>query len=220
MLVHTALSPCSLFGPARLIVLLIISAGAGCLTVRAADDDAPIISSQQDDGYRGIWFTLGQPSEYGDKYSGGLGTYTAKHIPIAVYAPEVERTFFVYGGSRNGERYLLAMASHYDHRTGAVPRPTIVHDKGVNDPHDNPASRSAVAGTLGVRQQPWPPGPASSQRRAIQRKRLRAASTKASSLSAAVWLGDAGFLFLFTQYTRDRDSTLHAAPAAATGPSR
>ena len=29
------------------------------------------------DGYKGIWFTLGQFSEYGDKYSGGLGTYTA-----------------------------------------------------------------------------------------------------------------------------------------------
>ena len=31
-------------------------------------------------GYRGIWYTLGQvESEYGDKYSGGLGTYTVKH---------------------------------------------------------------------------------------------------------------------------------------------
>ena len=36
------------------------------------------------DGYKGIWFTLGQFSEYGDKYSGGLGTYTADHIPIAI----------------------------------------------------------------------------------------------------------------------------------------
>ncbi|HWI59696.1 MAG TPA: hypothetical protein VNZ22_20885, partial [Bacillota bacterium] len=42
--------------------------------------------SRSDDGYRGIWFTLGQPSEYGDKYSGGLGTYTANHIPLAIYA--------------------------------------------------------------------------------------------------------------------------------------
>jgi hypothetical protein len=30
-------------------------------------------------GSRGIWFTLGQFSKYGDKYSGGLGTYTANH---------------------------------------------------------------------------------------------------------------------------------------------
>lgn len=90
------------------------------------------------DGYRGIWFTLGQFSEYGDKYSGGLGTYTANHVPMAVYAPEVNKTFFTYGGTIKGQRYLLIMASYYDHATGQVPRPTLVHDKGgVDDPHDN-----------------------------------------------------------------------------------
>ena len=36
------------------------------------------------DGYRGIWYTIKQGHEYGDKYSGGLGTYTMKHIPMAV----------------------------------------------------------------------------------------------------------------------------------------
>ena len=93
------------------------------------------------DGYRGIWFTLGQRSEHGDKYSGGLGTYTANHIPIAIYSGKVNKTFFVYGGTRAaGERHLLLMASYFDHASGTVPRPTIVHDKnGVNDPHDNPA---------------------------------------------------------------------------------
>ncbi|MBA3312004.1 MAG: hypothetical protein M3552_13565 [Planctomycetota bacterium] len=30
--------------------------------------------------------------------------------PLAIYAPEIEKTFFVSGGSRGGERYLLAMA--------------------------------------------------------------------------------------------------------------
>ena len=43
------------------------------------------------DGYQGIWFTLGQFSEYGDKYSGGLGTYTAKHVPLAVYSEEAKK---------------------------------------------------------------------------------------------------------------------------------
>ena len=104
----------------------------------------------KDTGYRGIWFTLGQFAEYGDKYSGGLGTYTAKHVPLAVYSEEAKKTFFVYGGSKGGERHLLAMASHYDHERRTVPRPTIVHDKGmapswnnttaiVSDPHDNPS---------------------------------------------------------------------------------
>ena len=96
--------------------------------------------SLKDDGYRGIWFTLGQPSEYGDKYSGGLGTYTANHVPMAVYVPQADKTFFVYGGAKGGQRYLLAMASYFDHKRRVVPRPTVVHDKqGVNDPHDNPS---------------------------------------------------------------------------------
>lgn len=94
--------------------------------------------SRPDDGYRGIWFTLGQFSEHGDKYSGGLGTYTANHIPLAVYAPQVNKTFFVYGGTIKDKRHLLIMASYYDHEKHRVPRPTIVHDKqGVDDPHDN-----------------------------------------------------------------------------------
>jgi hypothetical protein len=96
--------------------------------------------SRQDDGYRGIWFTLGQFSEHGDKYSGGLGTYTANHIPLAVHAPEVNKTFFVYGGTLKEKRHLLIMASYYDHEKHQLPRPTIVHDKrGVDDPHDNPS---------------------------------------------------------------------------------
>lgn len=90
------------------------------------------------DGYRGIWFTLGQFSEHGDKYSGGLGTYTANHLPLAAYSAAADKTFFTYGGTRPGERHLLIMVSYFDHRTGEVPRPVIVHDKGgVNDPHDN-----------------------------------------------------------------------------------
>lgn len=92
-------------------------------------------------GYKGIWFTLGQFSEYGDKYSGGLGTYTAKHIPLAVYSPEANKTFFVYGGTTGeNEKYLLCMVGSYDHRTGKVSKPVVVHDKeGVDDPHDNPS---------------------------------------------------------------------------------
>src|SRR5919206_382540 len=71
----------------------------------------PIPSGAKVDGYRGIWFELGQKSEYGDKYSGGLGTYTANHVPIAIYAPKVGKTFFVYGGTTNAdERHLLCMA--------------------------------------------------------------------------------------------------------------
>ncbi len=92
------------------------------------------------DGYRGIWFELNQKFEYGDKYSGGLGTYTTNHLPMAIYAKEVDKTFFVYGGTtQSDEKYLLCMIGYFDHKTGKVPQPTIVCDKmGVDDPHDNP----------------------------------------------------------------------------------
>jgi hypothetical protein len=95
----------------------------------------------QIDGYRGIWFTLGQFTEYGDKYSGGLGTYTAKHIPLAIYSPEVNKTFFVYGGTTGeNERHLLCMIGAFDHADNSVSKPVIVYDKeGVDDPHDNPS---------------------------------------------------------------------------------
>lgn len=107
---------------------------AACGTARAVDGNTRM------NGYRGIWFTIGQDNEYGPKYSGGLGTYTAKHRPIAVYAEQVNKTFFVYGGIVDNGTDLLIMASHYDHTTCLVPRPTVVHHKvGVNDPHDNAA---------------------------------------------------------------------------------
>ena len=92
-------------------------------------------------GYRGIWFELNQKYEYGDKYSGALGTYTAKHIPLDIYSRRANKTFFVYGGTTSeNERHLLCMIGEYDHNTGKVSKPTVVYDKqGVNDPHDNPS---------------------------------------------------------------------------------
>jgi len=98
------------------------------------------MDNQKIDGYRGIWFELNQKYPYGDKYSGGLGTYTADHIPMAVYCKDVNKTFFVYGGTTDStERHLLCMAGSYDHKTGKVAKPTVVCDKmGVIDPHDNP----------------------------------------------------------------------------------
>lgn len=92
-------------------------------------------------GFRPIWFDLGQRSEYGSKYSGGLGTYSVKHRPMAIYDEVSDRTYFVYGGT-TGEKYrhLLCMISCYDHKTGLVQKPVVVYDKGpVKDPHDNPA---------------------------------------------------------------------------------
>ncbi len=96
--------------------------------------------NQVDDGYRGIWY-MNQPSkdEYVYKYSGGLGTYCANHRSFAVYAPEVDKTFFCYGGApAEDSRKLHHMVSYYDHKTGTVPRPTLLLDKLTSDAHDNP----------------------------------------------------------------------------------
>lgn len=103
------------------------------------------------DGYRGIWWfhppmqDRKQSPSYGStryKYSGPL-SFAWPHTvaPMAVYAPEVNKTFFVYGGDTGpGNRYLCAMISYYDHDKHLVPKPTVVRDqRGVDDPHDNPS---------------------------------------------------------------------------------
>ncbi len=116
---------------------------AGAAMVFLLNSSAAQVSrnNQTADGYKGIWFTLNQFSAYGDKYSGGLGTYTADHMPLAIYAPAVNKTFFVYGGTTGeNDRHLLCMIGCYDHKSHRVSRPVVVHDKGgVNDPHDNPS---------------------------------------------------------------------------------
>lgn len=191
------------------------SLAAFCRT-RAQSAMLDATASARDTGYRGIWFTLGQKSEHGDKYSGGLGTYTANHVPMAIYAPEVNKTFFVYGGAKQGQRHLLAMASYYDHRRHAVSRPTIVHDKQrVNDPHDNPSLCLDPKGHLWV----FVSGRARIRPGFIYR------STKPYSTDAFErvgereftypqprWLDDEGFLFLFTKYTKGRELYFSTSP--------
>ncbi|MBN1492369.1 MAG: BNR-4 repeat-containing protein [Phycisphaerae bacterium] len=91
------------------------------------------------DGYHGIWYANQKSDdEYKYKYSGGLGTYCAKHIPLAYYSEKAQKTFFCYGGTVPGKQQLLEMVSFYDHKTGMVPRPTLLMDKGTSDAHDNP----------------------------------------------------------------------------------
>lgn len=160
-------------------------------------------------GYRGIWFTLGQFSEYGDKYSGGLGTYTANHNPLAVYAAAVNKTFFVYGGSPAGERHLLCLIGSYDHATGRVARPVIVHDKKpVDDPHDNPSLNIDAAGHLWV----FVSGRANSRPGFIYRSaapydlsRFELVATKTITYPQPWHVAGKGFLHLFTRYTKGRE---------------
>ena len=118
-----------IFSPAGMSLCANTGAWASRLTINAKDT-----------GYRGIWY-MNQPSgdEYVYKYSGGLGTYCAKHKPFAVYCDKVKKTFFCYGGTTtDSNRKLLHMVSYYDHKTGIVPQPTILLDKKTDDAHDNP----------------------------------------------------------------------------------
>jgi hypothetical protein len=165
-------------------------------------------SAQQakDDGYRGIWY-FNQPSgdEYVYKYSGGFATYPQQHIPIAVYAAQAHKTFFCYGGVTKDGKSLLHMVSYFDHRTGQVPRPTILLDKGTNDAHDNPVMTIDAQGYLWI----------FSNSHGISRPSYIHRSTKPYSIDAferilttnfsygQIWhLGRDGFFFLHTRYSK------------------
>ncbi len=173
------------------------------------------------DGYKGIWFTLGQFSQYGDKYSGGLGTYTADHVPMAIYAPEVKKTFFTYGGTTaKDERHLLIMVSYYDHVKGVVPKPTIVYDKvGVNDPHDNASISLDSKGFLWV----FVSGRNTSRPGLIFKSKLpysidsfEQIKTGEMTYPQPWWIDGKGFLYLFTKYTKGRELYWTTSPDGKT----
>jgi hypothetical protein len=187
-----------------------------------AGEVPPTTLKPKDDGYRGIWFTLGQYTDtpygkgdwkafwdYGDKYSGGLGTYTAKHVPIAVYAPAVQKTFFCYGGGKEGKRYLYNMISYYDHQRDRVPRPTIVHDKGgVDDPHDDSSLAIDQQGYLWV----YVAGRARSRPGFVYRSvqpfdidAFQLISSDEICYPQPWFIADRGILELFTKYTGVRE---------------
>ena len=110
---------------------------------------------EADDGYRGIWY-YNQPTrdEYKFKYSGGFATYPQQHAPIAIYCKEVDKTFFVYGGTTarkaSDKQELLHMISYFDHQTGQVPRPRILLNKHTMDAHDNPTLQVDDRGYLWI----------------------------------------------------------------------
>ena len=125
----------------RACMAWVVAVGAaGFCAVGDVRAGAVVTLNARADGYRGIWY-MNQPSndEYVYKYSGGLGTYCAKHKPFAVYCAKAAKTFFCYGGtSAESNRKLLHMVSYYDHKTRTVPRPTVLLDKKTDDAHDNP----------------------------------------------------------------------------------
>lgn len=163
-------------------------------------------------GYQGIWFPLGQISEFGDKYSGGLGTYTAKHRPTAIFAKDAGdkgKTFFTYGGAKGGKRYLLNMIGYYDHATKTLGPPVVVHDKGgVNDPHDNSSLSIDGDGHIWV----FVSGRGRTRPGFIYRSLAPYSIDGFEQIREAefaypqpVWIDGVGFLHCFTKYTMGRE---------------
>lgn len=176
------------------------------LTLALGASGTLFAQNQRTDGYKGIWYTIEQSSEYGYKYSGGLGTYTADHIPVAVYSPEADKTFFLYGGTTQAdERHLLVMISYYDHKKKVVPRPVVVCDKnGVDDPHDNGSLAIDEEGYIWV----FVSGRNVTRLGAIYKSAEPYSIDRFEKIHETVmtypqpWrIGDKGFLHLFTKYT-------------------
>ena len=169
------------------------------------------------DGYRGIWFTLGQMYPYGDKYSGGLGTYTAKHKPLAIYAPAVQKTFFVYGGTTDAKkRHLLCMIGSFDHRDSTVSRPTVVYDKqGVDDPHDNPSLLIDSTGYLWVfvsGRNTRRPGFKFKSEKPYSIKAFTQITQEEMTYPQPWFVPERGFFHFFTKYTGVRELYYETSP--------
>ncbi len=167
-----------------------------------------------DDGFRGIWY-MNQPTndEYRYKYSGGMATYPQWHVPIAIHAPQVNRTFFCYGGVAVGKpEALLHMVASFDHATGLVSRPTVLLDKGTEDAHDNPTMAIDDAGHV------WISADAHGTSRPsfIHRSRTPYSTsgfepvfTGNFSYGQPWWLPGKGFLFLHTRYAKKGEHFLY-----------
>lgn len=170
---------------------------------------APVVSPKAD-GYRGIWYhNQPQKDEYRYKYSGGLGTYCANHLPMAYYSPKAKKTFFVYGGATGVGKgaHFQAMVSYYDHSSGLVPKPTIVLEKPTDDAHHNPTLTldeegyvwvfvSAHGGKDGFVFRSRAPYSIDAFERIEQRE---------FTYPQPWYMEGFGFLFLFTKYTAGRE---------------
>ena len=169
----------------------------------SADDALPTA-----DGYRGIWYSnQSTGDEYHWKYSGGMATYPQQHAPIAIYAPAVRKTFFVYGGREKERNNLLHMVSYYDHATGTVPRPVILLDKKTDDAHDNPVLQIDKDGFLWVFSNAHGTGRPSfihRSRKPYDISSFELIQKTNFSYGQAWHLPGLGFIFMHTKYSQGR----------------
>ena len=97
---------------------------------------------------RGVWYCCGTANTLpGHKYvySGGMATYCIWHRPMAVYAPEVNKTFFVYGNANNAPTITC-----FDHAAQRFAYPVVLGSNPDGDAHRNPTLLVAEDGHLYV----------------------------------------------------------------------
>ncbi len=102
-------------------------------------------------GFQGIWGeATGGAGSFPNKYGGGLATYPQQIAPLAIYAPEADKTFFTFSYDLDSGpgRNIGHAISYYDHATGLVARPRVWIDKQTSDPHDAPVLSIDDAGYL------------------------------------------------------------------------
>lgn len=162
------------------------------------------------DGYRGIWYTLGSRGAGDVKYSGGLGTYTSSHTPMAVYAAAVQRTFFTYGGtSSSDKRELQIMVGSFDHATRRLAKPVLVLDKpDVDDPHDNASLNLDEAGHVWVfasGRNTARPGVIFRSQEPYSIAGFERVATQTFTYPQPWRVSGKGWLLLFTKYTAGRE---------------
>jgi hypothetical protein len=165
-----------------------------------ASDDLP-----KADGYRGIWYKISAGKEI--KYSGGFATYPQQIRPLAIYRKEVNKTFFVYGGTDEKNSTLLHMVSYFDHATGTVPRPRILLDKKTTDAHDNPCLAIDPQGYLWIFSNTHGPEKRSYIHRSTEPysiDRFERIAQVSLSYSDPWWIDGHGILLIQNRYTDGR----------------
>ncbi|HUS80505.1 MAG TPA: BNR-4 repeat-containing protein, partial [Armatimonadota bacterium] len=97
---------------------------------------------------RGVWYQCGKANllpGQGAVYSGPMATYCVWHRPMAIFRPEVNRSFFVYGNADNSPTI-----SFYDHASGSFAYPVVLGSNPDGDAHRNPTLLIDEAGYLHV----------------------------------------------------------------------
>lgn len=145
--------------PRARFAAVVVGVVATCLVVTAArpvahgdEKTADSTAGTMDDRFagpsQGVWYACGTANAYPGKkyvYSGPMATYCMWHRPIAVYAPAVRKTFFVFGNPDNSPTI-----SCYDHRTKQFASPVVLGTNPDGDAHRNPTLLIDEAGSLYV----------------------------------------------------------------------